>query len=105
MTAIWGSRQKAKLALKRNLPTPKNDNNQVALSVVIQGDNDGPDTKRPAVSGGSLQPAYTKESISRLQYFQSNISAIHKSKKKKGLHGCGPWLFYCCSRIVFGKTW
>ncbi|KAI4315079.1 hypothetical protein L6164_027925 [Bauhinia variegata] len=82
VTAIWGSRQKAKLALKRNLPTPKNDNNQMALSIVVQGDNDGPDTKPLAVSGGTLQPANSKESISRLDYLI--LEAIINLKEPKG---------------------
>ncbi|KAI4327340.1 hypothetical protein L6164_019813 [Bauhinia variegata] len=82
VTAIWGSRQKAKLALKRNLPTPKNDNNQMALSIVVQGDNDGPDNKPLTVSGGTLQPANSKESISRLDNLI--LEAIINLKEPKG---------------------
>ena len=68
MTAIWGSRQKAKLALKKNLPIPKIDNNHVALSTVVQRDEVA-DSKRPAVSAGALQSPNSKEQISRLQNF------------------------------------
>lgn len=82
MTAIWGSRQKAKLALRRNLPTPKNDNNHFALSTTVQHDEQVPDTKPQAVSGGTLQPANSKRQISRLQNFQLNLSAIYFLKRK-----------------------
>ncbi|KAL5184085.1 Telomere repeat-binding factor 2 [Glycine soja] len=66
VTAIWGSRQKAKLALKRNLPAPKIDNNHMALSTVVRHD-EVLDTKPLAVSGGPLQSTNLKEQISRLQ--------------------------------------
>ncbi|XP_027347050.1 telomere repeat-binding factor 2-like isoform X1 [Abrus precatorius] len=65
VTAIWGSRQKAKLALKRSLPAPKNDNNHTALSAAVQHD-EILDTKPLAVSFGTLQSSNSKEQISRL---------------------------------------
>lgn len=74
VTAIWGSRQKAKLALKRSLPAPKIDNNHMALSTVVQHD-EVLDTKPLAVSGGPLQSPNFKEQISRLQ----NIQLIYLS--------------------------
>lgn len=89
MTAIWGSRQKAKLAFKRNLPTPKNDNNHMALSTVVQRD-EVLDTKPLAVSGGMLQSANSKDHISRLHHFLLNIFVIHYLKKNRGYSWC--WL-------------
>lgn len=77
VTAIWGSRQKAKLALKKNLlPSPKIDNNHMALSTVVQRDRGAADSKPLAVSGG-ISPN-SKEKVSRPQNnFQLNISAIY----------------------------
>ncbi|KAJ6675987.1 SINGLE MYB HISTONE 4 [Salix viminalis] len=40
VTAIWGSRQKAKLALKRSPLTPKHEENGKALSVVVQSNEE-----------------------------------------------------------------
>lgn len=91
MTAIWGSRQKAKLALKRCLPAPKIDNNQLALTAA-QRDEEVLDTKPLAVSGGAMQSPNLKEQISRLQNFQLNISAIYYLEKRNNLHECGVWL-------------
>ncbi|KAF7828616.1 telomere repeat-binding factor 2-like [Senna tora] len=82
VTAIWGSRQKAKLALKRNLPTPKNDNNHMALGTVVQHDEEVLDTKPLAVVGGMLQSANSKEQISRLDNLI--LDAIISLKEPKG---------------------
>lgn len=68
MTAIWGSRQKAKLALKKNLPPPKIDNH-LALSTAVQHGEEVLDTKPLSVVGGISQSAISKEQISRLHYF------------------------------------
>lgn len=68
VTAIWGSRQKAKLALKKNLPAPKIDNNQLALSKVVQRE-DILDIKPLTISGGALQSSNSKEQVSRFEKF------------------------------------
>ncbi|KAL5064103.1 hypothetical protein RYX36_025840 [Vicia faba] len=65
VTAIWGSRQKAKLALKKNLPAPKIDNNQLALSKVVQRE-DILDIKPLTISSGALPSSNSKEQVSRL---------------------------------------
>ena len=65
VTAIWGSRQKAKLALKRNLPTPKQDNNPLAVSVVLQNVEEIVDSKPVTISGGALRNANSKEPNAR----------------------------------------
>ncbi|XP_025982096.2 MYB transcription factor MYB85 isoform X1 [Glycine max] len=87
VTAIWGSRQKAKLALKRNLPAPKIDNNHMALSTVVRHD-EVLDTKPLAVSGGPLQSTNLKEQISRLQKIKlvdnHILEAIVYMKEQKG---------------------
>ncbi|KAK4262411.1 hypothetical protein QN277_027974 [Acacia crassicarpa] len=82
VTAIWGSRQKAKLALKKNLPTPKNDNNHLALSTVVQHGEEVLDTKPLAVAGRLSQPATPKEQIPRLDHFI--LEAIVNLKEPKG---------------------
>lgn len=71
VTAIWGSRQKAKLA--KNLPAPKLVNNHTALSTIVQHEDDA-NTKPLAVSGGTTPNS--KEQISRLWNFKLNISSI-----------------------------
>ncbi|KAH0995903.1 hypothetical protein GBA52_019767 [Prunus armeniaca] len=68
VTAIWGSRQKAKLALKRNLPNPKHDNNPLAVSTVIQSHEEIVDAKPLAISGGKLQTTESKQPIARLDH-------------------------------------
>ncbi|KAH1250067.1 Telomere repeat-binding factor 1 [Glycine max] len=82
VTAIWGSRQKAKLALKRNLPAPKIDNNHMALSTIVRND-EVLDTKPIAVSGGPLQSPNLKEQISRL-VDNHILEAIVNMKEQKG---------------------
>ncbi|KAK7346892.1 hypothetical protein VNO80_21416 [Phaseolus coccineus] len=82
VTAIWGSRQKAKLALKRNLPAPKIDNNHMALSTVVR-DDEVLDTKPLAVSGGPLRSPNLKEQISRL-VDNHILEAIVNMKEQKG---------------------
>jgi len=108
VTAIWGSRQKAKLALKRNLPGPKIDNNHMALSTVVRHD-EVLDTKPLAVSGGPLQSPNLKEQISRLQNTQLNISASYHLEKIDYLW-CwiclilfmnSIWILYTCGRYPY----
>ncbi|TKY70668.1 Telomere repeat-binding factor 2 [Spatholobus suberectus] len=85
VTAIWGSRQKAKLALKKNLPSPKIDNNHMALSTVVQRDKEVADPKPLAVSSGTSPNS--KEKISRLQNFQLDnliLESIIKLREPKG---------------------
>ncbi|XLU56196.1 hypothetical protein S245_050844, partial [Arachis hypogaea] len=81
VTAIWGSRQKAKLALKKNLPIPKIDCNHMAISTVVQRDEVA-DYKPLAISGGASQSANSKEHISRLDTLI--LESIIKLKEPKG---------------------
>lgn len=81
MTAIWGSRQKAKLALKRNLTPSKTGNNHtMALDTVDQCTEENADAKPLAVSGETFPN--TKEQLSRLQNLKLNISAIYSRLQK-----------------------
>ncbi|KAJ7952749.1 telomere repeat-binding factor 1-like [Quillaja saponaria] len=82
VTAIWGSRQKAKLALKRNLSTPKPDDNPVTLSTVLQSDEEVLDTMPLAVSVGTPRSANSKEPVSRLDNLV--IEAIVTLKEPRG---------------------
>ncbi|CAJ2635263.1 unnamed protein product [Trifolium pratense] len=84
VTAIWGSRQKAKLALKKNLalPAPKTNNNQLAVSKVVQRE-DILDVKPLAVSSGTLQSPNSKEQVSRLGD-NHVLEAIVNMKESKG---------------------
>ncbi|KAG8641126.1 telomere repeat-binding factor 2 [Manihot esculenta] len=66
VTAIWGSRQKAKLALKRTPQTPKRDDNTKALSVVVQRNEEIVDAKPVAVSSGTPRNVGSKEILARL---------------------------------------
>ncbi|XP_004509061.1 telomere repeat-binding factor 2 isoform X2 [Cicer arietinum] len=82
VTAIWGSRQKAKLALKKSLPAPKVDNNDLALTKVAQRE-DVLDIKPLAISGGTLQSLNSKEQVSRLGD-NHVLEAIVNMKEPKG---------------------
>ncbi|KAH1267255.1 Telomere repeat-binding factor 2 [Glycine max] len=86
VTAIWGSRQKAKLALKKNLlPSTKIDNNHLALSTVVQRDKEVANPKPLAVSSGTSPNS--KEKISKLQNFQLDnliLESIIKLKEPRG---------------------
>ncbi|OIV94687.1 hypothetical protein TanjilG_25911 [Lupinus angustifolius] len=62
VTAIWGSRQKAKLALKKSLPPPKIDNIHMSSSIVVHHAEEVAVTKASAVSGGTSSTS--KEQIS-----------------------------------------
>ncbi|KAF2294732.1 hypothetical protein GH714_015794 [Hevea brasiliensis] len=66
VTAIWGSRQKAKLALKKSPQTPKQDDNSKALSVIVQGNEEIVDAKPIAISRGTPRNVGSKELLSRL---------------------------------------
>ncbi|KAJ7944531.1 telomere repeat-binding factor 1-like [Quillaja saponaria] len=80
VTAIWGSRQKAKLALKRNLSTPKHDDDRMALSTVLQSDEEVLDTMPLAVSGGI--PRNANSTILRLDNLI--IEAVVTLKEPRG---------------------
>ncbi|GAV67996.1 Myb_DNA-binding domain-containing protein/Linker_histone domain-containing protein [Cephalotus follicularis] len=82
VTAIWGSRQKAKLALKRNHLTPKNDDNSLALSTVPQGVEEVLDAKPLAISSGSPRTTGSKEPSARLDHLI--LEAITNLKEPSG---------------------
>lgn len=65
VTAIWGSRQKARLALKKNQLTPKHDSNPLALATV-RNDEEILDATPLAVSSETINNANSKERIKRL---------------------------------------
>lgn len=62
----WGSREKARLALKRMQVTPKQDENPMALSTVVHSDEEIVDAKPIAVSNDTLQLTSSKRSFIRL---------------------------------------
>ncbi|XP_043713978.1 telomere repeat-binding factor 1-like [Telopea speciosissima] len=62
----WGSREKARLALKRSRQFPKHDDNPLALTTVVQSDEEIVDAKPLAISSGTLSTAGPKRSIKRL---------------------------------------
>ncbi|KAI4326011.1 hypothetical protein MLD38_031369 [Melastoma candidum] len=63
VTAIWGSRQKAKLALKKNQLMPKHDGNALALTTVK---SDEEAVEPPAISGRPLISGNSRERMKRL---------------------------------------
>ncbi|KAK9286867.1 hypothetical protein L1049_015273 [Liquidambar formosana] len=62
----WGSREKARLALKRMHQIPKQDENSLAISTVVQSDEEIVDAKPLAVSSVTTQVSGPKRSIIRL---------------------------------------
>ncbi|XP_043711693.1 telomere repeat-binding factor 1-like [Telopea speciosissima] len=63
----YGSRHRGRLAVRRNQPVLKHDDNPLALSMVVQSDEEIVDAKPLAVSGGTLQNVGPKRSIPRLE--------------------------------------
>lgn len=62
----WGSRERARLALKRMHPASKHGESSMALSALSQSDDEIADTRPHAVSGGSSPNDVPKRSIMRL---------------------------------------
>ncbi|XP_048335789.2 telomere repeat-binding factor 2 isoform X1 [Ziziphus jujuba] len=82
VTAIWGSRQKAKLALKRNPSTAKNENNPLAVATVLPNDEEVVDAKPLAVSDVPLRITNSKEPVARLDNLI--LDAIINLKEPRG---------------------
>ncbi|KAL1564541.1 hypothetical protein AAHA92_06868 [Salvia divinorum] len=66
MTNGWGSRERARLALKRMHPTPKHGESSMALSTFSQSDDELVDARSLDPSGGSSPNDGPKRSIMRL---------------------------------------
>lgn len=77
----WGSREKARLALKRMQQVPKQGENPMALANVVQSDEDIVDAKPLAVSSGS-QAGGSKRSMIRLDNLI--MDAINNLKESGG---------------------
>lgn len=73
----WGSREKARLALKRMQHVHKEGENSMALTPAIQSDEEIVDAKPLAVSSGSPQiGSSSKRSIIRLDSYISIVGII-----------------------------
>ncbi|XP_056176580.1 telomere repeat-binding factor 1 isoform X2 [Syzygium oleosum] len=79
VTAIWGSRQKARLALKKNQLTPKHDSNPLALATVR---NDEEILDATPLASETINNANPKERIKRLDNLI--IEAITNLKDPSG---------------------
>lgn len=79
MTASgWGSREKARIALKKSKQVSKHDDNPMALSTIVKDINDEIVNAKPlAVSSESLQIAGPKGSNSRLVYLMPHCCLIY----------------------------
>lgn len=73
MTALWGSRKKAKLALKMTPPATIQDDNNTALSIVALANDD--ERAKPTSPGGSCA---SKRSITRFASCKVLNHAPHK---------------------------
>ncbi|XP_052192618.1 telomere repeat-binding factor 1 isoform X2 [Diospyros lotus] len=62
----WGSREKARLALKRMQPLPKQDETPIAPGKVVQSDEEIADAKPLPAFGSAQQTGVPKRSIVRL---------------------------------------
>ncbi|KAJ0241984.1 Telomere repeat-binding factor 2 [Hirschfeldia incana] len=87
VTALWGSRKKAKLALKRNLSAPKQDdnNNTTSLSIVPLANGDGrtnPTSPRGFGAGSPQQTHASKRAITSLD--RIILEAITNLKEPRG---------------------
>ncbi|XP_023543133.1 telomere repeat-binding factor 2-like isoform X2 [Cucurbita pepo subsp. pepo] len=81
VTAIWGSRQKAKLALKKNSLALKHHDNPMALSTMLQNE-EIVDAKPLAISNGTTRTNAPKEPLARLDRLISE--AINNLKEPRG---------------------
>jgi len=79
VTAIWGSRQKAKLALKRSPLTPKREENGKALSVVVQSNEEVVDAKPLAMASGTPRNGGPKDLLARLDGSAQMMFAVCSS--------------------------
>ncbi|KAI5581240.1 hypothetical protein POPTR_007G005000v4 [Populus trichocarpa] len=66
VTAIWGSRKKAKITLKRRPLTPKREENAKALSTVVQTNEEVVDAKPLAFASGTPGNGGPKDLLARL---------------------------------------
>ncbi|ESQ31251.1 hypothetical protein EUTSA_v10004691mg [Eutrema salsugineum] len=85
VTALWGSRKKAKLALKRTQPAPKqDDNNTATLSILpLANDEERANPTSPGGSGGgSPRTCASKRSITSLD--KIILEAITNLKEPRG---------------------
>ncbi|EPS73782.1 hypothetical protein M569_00969, partial [Genlisea aurea] len=79
----WGSRERARLALKRMRPTPKHGEGSAAASALSQSDDDMADARTPHASSGGSPPADApKRSIMRLENLI--IEAINNLREPGG---------------------
>lgn len=66
----WGSREKARIALRRMHHVPKQDESPRALSSAVQSDEETVEATKPHASSGDMQQfSGSKRSIVRLVYF------------------------------------
>lgn len=65
----WGSREKARIALRRMQHVPKQDENQTAPSSAVQSDEESVDAKPLTISSDVQQFSGSKRSIVRLDIF------------------------------------
>ncbi|CAH8364058.1 unnamed protein product [Eruca vesicaria subsp. sativa] len=86
VTALWGSRKKAKLALRRTLPAPKQDdnNNTTPLSIVPLANGEG--RTNPTSPGGSVtgSPQTHASKISITSLDRIILEAITNLKEPRG---------------------
>ncbi|EOA13780.1 hypothetical protein CARUB_v10026874mg [Capsella rubella] len=84
VTALWGSRKKAKLALKRTLPATKHDDNNTALTIVALANDDerAKPTSPGRSGGGSPRTCASKRSITSLD--KIILEAITNLKELRG---------------------
>ncbi|CAN8251460.1 unnamed protein product [Cochlearia groenlandica] len=85
VTALWGSRKKAKLALKKALPAPKQDDNNITPLTIVPFPNEEEQTNpiSPGDSGGGLPRTHaSKRSITSLD--KIILEAITNLKEPRG---------------------
>ncbi|XP_052192617.1 telomere repeat-binding factor 1 isoform X1 [Diospyros lotus] len=73
----WGSREKARLALKRMQPLPKQDETPIAPGKVVQSDEEIADAKPLPAFGSAQQTGVPKRSIVREEYLDIHQQHSH----------------------------
>ncbi|KAJ6842980.1 single myb histone 6-like [Iris pallida] len=78
----WGSREKARVALKKPRHVSKHDDNPMAITTVVEYDNEVIDVKPLSMSSEAVQISYPKRSESRLDNLI--LEAIKRLKEPTG---------------------
>ncbi|RVW31324.1 Telomere repeat-binding factor 1 [Vitis vinifera] len=80
----WGSREKARLALRKVPSAPKAEENPLSLGTAVQSDDETVDTKALALPSNPVQITGSKRSFSRYTSYPLILILMFSSFRVKG---------------------